>query len=193
MTTTRIDERAGVSVGTLYQYFPNRQALIASVIERYLAEIARSIASDCRSLENRSLAEIATGLTDAFIAAKCQRIDVARAMHEPLGEVGGVKLVKAAAVKGADFIAALLRSCSDTTFENADAVALFTVASCTSLLQTMIADHGNSIDVGDLRTHMRAMVFGYLKAMGQAAARHESEKHSAHVSGAVIERGAPTR
>ena len=35
-TTTRVAERAGVSVGSLYQYFPNRQALITAVIERYL-------------------------------------------------------------------------------------------------------------------------------------------------------------
>jgi len=30
LTTTRVAERAGVSVGTLYHYFPNRQALIMS-------------------------------------------------------------------------------------------------------------------------------------------------------------------
>jgi AcrR family transcriptional regulator len=47
-TTTRIAEVAGVSVGSLYQYFPARQALLAAVIERrverdeqeYLAHIA---------------------------------------------------------------------------------------------------------------------------------------------------------
>jgi AcrR family transcriptional regulator len=33
-TTTRIAEVAGVSVGSLYQYFPSRDALLAAVIER---------------------------------------------------------------------------------------------------------------------------------------------------------------
>ncbi|MCX4246208.1 TetR/AcrR family transcriptional regulator [Paraliomyxa miuraensis] len=33
-TTTRIAEVAGVSVGSLYQYFPSRRALLAAVIER---------------------------------------------------------------------------------------------------------------------------------------------------------------
>ena len=47
LTTTRVAERAGVSVGTLYQYFPNRQALITSVIERYLEEIARKVELAC--------------------------------------------------------------------------------------------------------------------------------------------------
>lgn len=33
-TTTRVAEVAGVSVGSLYQYFPSREALLAAVIER---------------------------------------------------------------------------------------------------------------------------------------------------------------
>jgi AcrR family transcriptional regulator len=62
-TTTRVSERAGVSVGTLYQYFPNRQALIRAVLERYLAEMSASIQADCHSLEGSSLDEIATGMS----------------------------------------------------------------------------------------------------------------------------------
>jgi AcrR family transcriptional regulator len=72
-TTTRIAERAGVSVGTLYQYFPNRQSLIRAVLERYLAEMSASVEADCRPLKGRSLDDTAVGLIDAFIAAKWRR------------------------------------------------------------------------------------------------------------------------
>ncbi len=41
-TTERIVERAGVSVGSLYQYFPNKDALIAALAERYCTETAAS-------------------------------------------------------------------------------------------------------------------------------------------------------
>jgi len=56
-----VAERAGVSVGTLYQYFPNRQALIRAVLERYLMEMSASIQADCQTLRGRSLDEIARG------------------------------------------------------------------------------------------------------------------------------------
>jgi AcrR family transcriptional regulator len=39
LTTTKVALRAGVSVGTLYQYFPNKSALLAAVLEQYLATV----------------------------------------------------------------------------------------------------------------------------------------------------------
>jgi len=41
-TTTRVAERAGVSVGTLYQYYPNKQSLLFAVLERHLNLVIRA-------------------------------------------------------------------------------------------------------------------------------------------------------
>jgi len=39
-STNRIAEVAGVSIGSLYQYFPGKEALVAAVIDRHTQEIA---------------------------------------------------------------------------------------------------------------------------------------------------------
>lgn len=44
-TTARIAERAGVSVGSLYQYFPNKDALIAALIAHHADLQSRSFAA----------------------------------------------------------------------------------------------------------------------------------------------------
>src|SRR6202042_2185808 len=44
LTTTRVALRAGVSVGTLYQYFPNKSALLQAALRRHMDEVTESIA-----------------------------------------------------------------------------------------------------------------------------------------------------
>ena len=51
-STNRIAAAAGVSPGSLYQYFPNKDAIVAAVIDRYSDALAASVASTlARSLQ----------------------------------------------------------------------------------------------------------------------------------------------
>jgi AcrR family transcriptional regulator len=161
LTTTRVAERAGVSVGTLYQYFPNRQALIRAVLERYLMEMSASIRADCLAPVGRPLDEIAAGIVDAMIAAKWRRLEVSRAMHEPLVEVGGAELVRASAAKGAAFASDLLRSCPEIGPVDLEPLAIFLMMACTSMLQAAFIEYGAERET--VRVHMQAMVRGYLR------------------------------
>src|SRR5262245_25374034 len=43
LNTNRIAERAGISVGTLYEYFPNKDAILIAMARRRLAEDERVV------------------------------------------------------------------------------------------------------------------------------------------------------
>ena len=45
MTTNDVAAAAGVSIGSLYQYFPNKDALLRALVERHLDDVERSLAS----------------------------------------------------------------------------------------------------------------------------------------------------
>lgn len=51
-STNRIAEKAGVSVGSLYQYFPGKEALVAAVMQRHNKELMEVVRG--------ALAEVAT-------------------------------------------------------------------------------------------------------------------------------------
>ncbi|MEM7662099.1 MAG: TetR/AcrR family transcriptional regulator [Pseudomonadota bacterium] len=43
MTTNRVSERAGIGIGSLYQYFPNKQALVAELAHRHKQETLAAV------------------------------------------------------------------------------------------------------------------------------------------------------
>jgi AcrR family transcriptional regulator len=81
-STNRIAEKAGVSVGSLYQYFPGKEALVAAVMERHNKELMKVVRG--------ALAEVATLPTEQAVrklvatAIEAHRIDPK--LHRVLAE-----------------------------------------------------------------------------------------------------------
>ena len=57
MTTNHIAERAGFSIGTLYQYFPNRESVLDALIERERDSSERHIRAALTELEPGGIVE----------------------------------------------------------------------------------------------------------------------------------------
>ncbi len=55
LTTTRVADRAGVSVGTLYQYYPNERALLYAVLEAHSIKVVGSKNSNEEAIASRAV------------------------------------------------------------------------------------------------------------------------------------------
>jgi AcrR family transcriptional regulator len=67
VTTARVAEVAGVSIGSLYQYFPSREALIAAVIDHKIEADIRELLPLVEALRHASLDEAIRGLVELAV------------------------------------------------------------------------------------------------------------------------------
>jgi AcrR family transcriptional regulator len=68
-TTNHVAETAGVSVGSLYQYFPNKDSLIAALHQRHAERMQVVVDEALASGRGRSLAATTRTLVRALVAA----------------------------------------------------------------------------------------------------------------------------
>src|SRR4051812_4745362 len=62
VSTNKIAERAGVSIGSLYQYFPGKDAIFARLIERQMERNAERFQNIIDANEGKSVKEITSAL-----------------------------------------------------------------------------------------------------------------------------------
>jgi AcrR family transcriptional regulator len=113
LTTTRVAERCGVSVGTLYQYYPNKDALLASVLAAHLDRVAAALEEACERARGRPLAAMVRTVVEAFVDAKLERADISLALYHVAPEVGGPALGRRLRQRSRKALDAMLRTAPD--------------------------------------------------------------------------------
>jgi AcrR family transcriptional regulator len=99
LTTTRVASRAGVAVGTLYQYFPNKSSLLQAVLKRHFAEITNAVELVCKEQKGRTLQQMVTALVTAFLDAKMRDAKTSVALYSASSDVDGARIVQQMGVR----------------------------------------------------------------------------------------------
>jgi AcrR family transcriptional regulator len=114
LTTTRIAERAGVSVGTLYQYYPNKRSVLFAVLEHHLNDVTARVEAVCERARHKPLAEMIKEMVEAAVDAKMERPDISVALSRLSPDVGGPALLKRVTQRGRKTVEAMLQTAPDT-------------------------------------------------------------------------------
>jgi AcrR family transcriptional regulator len=88
-TTNSIAQRAGVSVGSLYQYFPSKEAVIFALVERHVGKMQRQLEEVIAEYSEAPLEEIVPTYVKAMLAAHRVEPRLHRVFSEQLPKLAG--------------------------------------------------------------------------------------------------------
>jgi AcrR family transcriptional regulator len=80
LTTNRLAERAGFSIGTLYQYFPNKDSILRLLAERERERIESAVAAAVRNPDAAGLEPVMRAIIDIAIGTFGHRVQLRRAL-----------------------------------------------------------------------------------------------------------------
>jgi AcrR family transcriptional regulator len=93
-STNRIAEAAGVSVGSLYQYFPSKEALVAALIDHHITSMTRLLEAKALELAEAPIDVAISGVIRVMVEA--HRIDprLHQVLVEQVPRLGRLQRIK---------------------------------------------------------------------------------------------------
>jgi len=171
-TTNRIADEAGVSVGSLYEYFPNKDALLLALMEAHLAEGQGIVQEAMVEIAARRppLREAVRHLVDAMVDLHARD----RALHRVLFEEAPLPAHLRRRVADAERtiacqVAGYLRAQPEVRVPDVDLAAVVIVQTVEALTHKLVV-HGERASRDALAEEMVALLTLYLTARGSRVA-----------------------
>lgn len=164
LTTTRVAERAGVSVGTMYQYFPHKQALFYAVNQRYLDVLAGKVEAACRAKNGAAIGQMVEALVTTYWNAKTERPEVTRALYRSVVEIDNEALIEAFAARVDAATLSMLASAADAAFADLATVNLTLLTTIFGTVRSVFERNLSGSQERSVQAQLIVMCNAYLEA-----------------------------
>ena len=165
LTTTKVAERAGVSVGTLYQYFPNKESLLSAVLENYLGLVISEVESACAEGKGQALNAMANLVVRSFLQAKMRNQDVSKALYAVSSDVGGTEIVARMTQRVQLALCSMLATARDARFDDISVVSYVLTTALVSPVQGLVVSGASAATVEAVEQHLVLLVQAYLNRL----------------------------
>jgi AcrR family transcriptional regulator len=160
VSTNRIAELAGVSVGSLYQYFPGKDALVAAVLQYQGEKIMRMFEEEVRATAHLSVAERIEHLVRLSVDFYLSNSKVNRELFAVGSDPQVVKIILTLRRRAVGLVAELIQA--EQPRPNAQHVAFVIVNSIMGVVLTSIMDEETPLSREQIVEQLTALTKGYL-------------------------------
>lgn len=161
--TNRIAERAGVSIGSLYQYFPNKESLLTALIEQHVNEMLELVESKLNHLFEAPVEVAVPELVRAVIAAHAINPRLHKVLHEEIPRSERSQEIQKANERIVELLQAYLARWQDSIQPQNLAMTVF-ILSCTveSLCHSAVIEHPQFVTDNRFEDEVSKLLIGYL-------------------------------
>lgn len=162
LTTTRVAERAGVSVGTLYQYFPNKSSLLQATLRRHFEGVSAAVLETCRQQRGEALQSMAAVLGEQFLEAKMADGKSSVALYAISTDVDGIEIAQEMRERVHGAVCELFRTASDGAPREVDLVTTVFLGILSGLSRQLLESPSPEAVFPRLKDELRKAVVGYV-------------------------------
>lgn len=157
-TTNRIAELAGVSIGSLYQYFPSKEALVTSLAENHANTMMEIVESKLKDLFNAPIEVVIRELVRASITAHCVDPMLHKVLNEQVPRIN---------TNAEDRVTALLHDYLELhrdriAPQNLDLAVLIIERTVEALTHTAVIERSQLLNDGQLEQEITTLLLCYL-------------------------------
>ncbi|HSY37593.1 MAG TPA: TetR/AcrR family transcriptional regulator [Acidobacteriaceae bacterium] len=163
LTTTRVAARAGVSVGTLYQYFPNKSALLQACLRVHMDNVRSAIETVCAQHQGNSLLDMGTALIFAYLAAKMQSVKASAALYAVSSDIDGAAIAQAAGQRSRRAIVTLFATAHEPLTKDPELIATAVVSALNGFSRSLLESKSPESQLDPLRNELIILVHAYLR------------------------------
>lgn len=162
LTTTRVAARAGVSVGTLYQYFPNKVSLLQACLQRHMREVIATVEDACAEREGEDVLQMADGIIEAYLTAKLRHIEYSVALYAISSDVDGQQIAKDAYEETRRAVTAMFATAPGLT-KRPEIVATVVLAAMNGIARRLLESQSPEQEYEPLKRELTVLVHSYLQ------------------------------
>lgn len=164
-TTNRIAEVAGVSIGSLYQYFPNKDSIVAALIDAHCEEMFEVFRAQLVSVAGAGLEEATRAVVAAQIAAHRVNPKLHRVFIEQLPKVGMIERFHEINRRSELLVRTYLETRrAELSPKNLDLAAFLLVTAVEAVTHAAVIDRAELLDDPSFVDEVVALCVRYLKA-----------------------------
>lgn len=162
-TTNRIAERAGVSVGTLYQYFPNKDALVVALCEQHSDEMMALLSASIEELQDASPENATRVIVRAMLEAHAVNPQLHEAIISNLPKERQFEQILAVNAQAEAMIRVFLELHRDRlATDNIDMAAFIVVNTVEALTHAAVIERPDFLGTEELVDEITRLVCRYL-------------------------------